>query len=156
MIYKVIIAVLVGFLLSGQMGVAAGDYALPYPGVLPDSPVWIAKDWRDRIVSWFIFDKEKKAKYYLFLADKRLAAGKMLSDFGQTDLGRKTFESADWFLKKAAADAESIGADKLLAQISLAANKNYEVTGKEDVVNWVRKLFERRLEKFASPSAAQK
>lgn len=54
------------------------DYQLPYPGILPDSPVYFLKVARDRVTLWLVRDGEKRAFYLLFLADKRLSAGERL------------------------------------------------------------------------------
>src|SRR5690606_7708840 len=50
-------------------------YTLPYPGILPDNPLYVLKATRDRIVSFFIADPVKKAEFDLLQADKRVQAG---------------------------------------------------------------------------------
>ncbi len=47
------------------------EYALPYPGLLPDSPLYILKAIRDRIIEVLISDTMKKANFELLAADKR-------------------------------------------------------------------------------------
>lgn len=54
------------------------DYTLPYPGLLPDNPLYFIKTVRDKLVSFFITDPQKQAKFDLLQADKRLAAGEYL------------------------------------------------------------------------------
>lgn len=54
------------------------DYELPYPGLLPDNFLYPLKVLRDRVVSFFISDPQKKAEFDLLQADKRLAAGESL------------------------------------------------------------------------------
>lgn len=51
------------------------NYELPYPGLLPDNPLYILRVIRDRIVSFLISDSRKKAEFNLLQADKRLNAG---------------------------------------------------------------------------------
>lgn len=53
-------------------------YTLPYPGLLPDNPLYSLKATRDRIVSYLIVDPLKKAEFDLLQADKRLQAGLFL------------------------------------------------------------------------------
>lgn len=53
-------------------------YTLPYPGILPDNPLYVLKATRDRIVSFFIADPIKKAEFDLLQADKRVQAGLFL------------------------------------------------------------------------------
>src|SRR5205823_3865940 len=50
------------------------DYTLPYPGLLPDNPLWPVKAFRDKSISMFISDPMKKAEFDLLQADKRVNA----------------------------------------------------------------------------------
>lgn len=50
------------------------DYALPYPGLLPDNPLYVVKTFRDQVIAFFISDPVKKSSFYLLQADKRLEA----------------------------------------------------------------------------------
>lgn len=54
------------------------DYALPYPGLLPDSPLYVFKAIRDKLVSVLIKDPKKQAEFDLLQADKRIAAAMYL------------------------------------------------------------------------------
>ena len=54
------------------------DYALPYPGILPDSPFYVMKVTRDAMVGMLITGPQKKASFDILQADKRLAAAKAL------------------------------------------------------------------------------
>ena len=64
---------------ENQTRVVESDYALPYPGLLPDNPLYVAKAIRDGIVRFFISDPKQKASFDLLQADKRLSAALMLS-----------------------------------------------------------------------------
>ncbi|HZJ18329.1 MAG TPA: DUF5667 domain-containing protein [Patescibacteria group bacterium] len=48
------------------------SYELPYPGLLPDHPLYFLKMFRDRIIGFFISDPVKKAEFDILQADKRL------------------------------------------------------------------------------------
>lgn len=61
------------------------NYELPYPGLLPDSPLYIFRIIRDRVVSLLISDPLKKAEFNLLQADKRLNAGIYLFDSSKKD-----------------------------------------------------------------------
>lgn len=50
------------------------QYTLPYPGILPDNPLYFIKVARDTIVGFFIADPLRKATFYLLQSDKRIAA----------------------------------------------------------------------------------
>lgn len=53
---------------------APNTYTLPYPGILPDNPLYIFKVMRDGIVTFFIADPSKKSAFFLLQSDKRLAS----------------------------------------------------------------------------------
>src|SRR5690242_14827815 len=50
------------------------NYTLPYPGILPDNPLYFFKTLRDNILTFFISDPLKKSSFYLLQSDKRLEA----------------------------------------------------------------------------------
>lgn len=54
------------------------DYALVYPGILPNNPLYPIKMIRDKIVLFLIADSAKRASFNLLQADKRVAAGVLL------------------------------------------------------------------------------
>ncbi len=114
--------------------VEAIDYTLPYPGMLPDSPFYVLKVIRDKIISLLISDPLKKAEFDLLQADKRLQAGVFLTDKdkSKTSLvistiskGQNYFEEAIYKIqeaKKQGKDTSSI-LDKLIT----ASRKHKEV-----------------------------
>lgn len=48
------------------------DYQLPYPGLLPDNPLYKLKTLRDKIIFFLISDPLKKAQFDLLQSDKRV------------------------------------------------------------------------------------
>ncbi|MBI2029476.1 hypothetical protein HYT02_03610 [Candidatus Gottesmanbacteria bacterium] len=58
----------------------SNEYILPYPGMLPDNPLYKLKVLRDKIYDFFIKDPIKKAQFKLLMADKRMNMARMLSD----------------------------------------------------------------------------
>ena len=54
-------------------------YNLPYPGLLPDSPLYITKIARDRITDFLTRDNLKKAELYLLYSDKRASMSLVLA-----------------------------------------------------------------------------
>lgn len=110
------------------------NYTLPYPGMLPDSPFYFLKTLRDKVVSFFIFDSQKKAEYFLLLSDKRLGAGKALIDGGKVSLGTSVlvegenyFDKAVSQLEKASSQKKSTGA--IIERFLRAAKKHLFVLG---------------------------
>ena len=61
----------------------AVDYTLPYPGLLPDNPLYSLKVLRDRLISFFISDPLKRSSFDLLQADKRLEAAYYLQKKGK-------------------------------------------------------------------------
>lgn len=59
---------------SPTAAMAVTNYTLPYPGILPDNPLYFFKVLRDNIVAFFISDPVKKSEFYLLQSDKRLEA----------------------------------------------------------------------------------
>ena len=100
---------------SGQAVFASGvEYSLPYPGILPNNPIWPFKAFRDRLDLFFTFDPLEKAQRTLFLADKRLSAAQRL--FVEGDSGRAvvTATKAEQYLELAlikGRDADVKGTD---------------------------------------------
>lgn len=77
------------------------DYPFPYPGVLPDSPLWVFKAVRDRVILWLTFDKIANTEKLLFYSDKRLEAARVLIEGGKADIGITTSVKAEKYLSDA-------------------------------------------------------
>jgi hypothetical protein len=56
------------------------DYTLPYPGILPDSPVYIVKTIRDKLATFLISHPVKKAEFSRNLSDKQIASALTLAE----------------------------------------------------------------------------
>lgn len=82
------------------------EYSLPYPGILPDHPVWFVKVVRDRLWRVLTIDPLKRANRTLFLADKRLIASKQLFEKGNFEMGVATAAKAERYLENALAEAK--------------------------------------------------
>jgi len=75
-------------------------YELPYPGILPDSPLYPVKIIRDRILEFATRDNIKKAELYLLFSDKRIAMAFALAKKGKSSLAITTLSKAEkYFLK---------------------------------------------------------
>lgn len=58
-------------------------YNLPYPGILPDHPLYIVKAIRDQLMIFGTRGNVKKAQLYLLLSDKRIGMAITLSKKGK-------------------------------------------------------------------------
>jgi hypothetical protein len=103
------------------------EYNLPYPGVLPDSPLYVLKVARDNVVSFFIRDPKQKAFYLLFLSDKRLAAGEILVKNNKTDLGITTVKISQEYYTKAVDLAVKVKDLSLTEKLIVAGVKHNDV-----------------------------
>ncbi len=83
------------------------DYALPYPGILPNNPLYPIKMARDKIILLLITDPYKKAQFNLLQADKRIGAAIFLVNDNKKNgqLAVTTIEKGENYYHDAVADA---------------------------------------------------
>jgi hypothetical protein len=108
------------------------EYDLPYPGILPDSPLYFLKAVRDNFLALFITDPLKTSEYDLLMADKRLASSKSLVDLKKYDLAITTLSKSGNYFDKAiqkAAEAKRQGknADSILDKLLVSSQKHQEI-----------------------------
>lgn len=109
-------------------------YTLPYPGMLPDNPLYSLKMLRDRIVLFLIADPVKRAEFNLLQADKRLQAGVYLwrEEPEKTELAISTISKGENYFEQAIGDtrqaiAEGKVTDQIQGDLEQAAKKHTEV-----------------------------
>jgi hypothetical protein len=76
------------------------EYTLPYPGILPDHPLYIVKRIRDYILERVIVEPVRKGEFYILQGDKRIQMGMMLIDAGKGELGESTISKAEKYMEK--------------------------------------------------------
>lgn len=110
------------------------NYSLPYPGLLPDNPLYIFKAVRDKIVSILIADPKNKAQFDLLQADKRLSAAFTLSKQQPVkgQLVVDTVSKGENYFSDAVGQAklahdEGIEVNGLIDQLENAAQKHQQV-----------------------------
>lgn len=91
------------------------DYYLPYPGILPDHPLYWLKMIRDRIMLWLTQEPQQRFQRILLYADKRIGAAQVLIEGGKVDLGVSTATKAEKYLE------QSIQQYRKLKQVGKAA-----------------------------------
>lgn len=109
------------------------DYNLPYPGrILPDSPLWPLKAFRDKLWHFVTINDSKEAELSLLCSDKRLGMAKILFEKGKPELafstltkGEKYFEQA--FLHEEMAREKGENTTEVLNKIALSALKHRQV-----------------------------
>lgn len=75
-------------------------YNLPYPGILPDHPLYFLKIIRDRSTEFLTRDTIKKAQLYLLYSDKRVAMAIALSKKGKSQLAITSFSKGEKYFAK--------------------------------------------------------
>lgn len=75
-------------------------YELPYPGILPDHPLYFFKAVRDRIMDFSTRDKLKKVELYILFSDKRAKMAQLLTYKGKIDQAITTMSKGEkYFIK---------------------------------------------------------
>lgn len=77
------------------------DYPLPYPGILPDHPLYFLKQLRDAILDKLIVDPQRRVEFQILQGDKRLAMGMTLVDKGNTTLAEQVISKGEVYLELA-------------------------------------------------------
>lgn len=112
------------------------DYTLPYPGLLPDNPLYSLKVFRDRIISFFISDPLKRSAFDLLQADKRLEGAYYLQKKGNqydglvgstVSKGENYFNDAVQQVKLAKSMGEDVSSQ--LGRLRTAALKHRQIIG---------------------------
>lgn len=108
------------------------SYELPYPGILPDHPLYPLKVIRDKVYDFFLADPLKKAEFKLLMSDKRIYMSIMLKERGKTSLSYQTiskaskyFEESVMYLYKARNEGRNI--NELKEKLVNASNKYQEI-----------------------------
>lgn len=108
-------------------------YTLPYPGLLPDHPLYFLKLVRDNMTAFFIGKPLEKAEFALEQADKHVAASRLtLLEKGKEHDAITLFEQSQEYLIEAitqteAAEKQGINITEFSEQLTLASQKHKEV-----------------------------
>lgn len=108
-------------------------YILPYPGMLPDSPIYKIKVLRDKILLFLTFDPAKKAARHLQMADKEFVMALKLAEKGKIALAKHTAFKAEHHMTLINTEiAKFISSDKkinldFIDRVHLASLKHQEL-----------------------------
>lgn len=108
------------------------DYYMPYPGILPDHPLYKIKMVRDQLWLSLTSDPVKKAELLLLFADKRIGAGEVLIKGNKVSLGISTLIKGEKYLERAMAEVDKakrkgIKVENISAKLKNAPLKYEEV-----------------------------
>lgn len=108
-------------------------YDLPYPGILPDHPLYPVKMVRDRLLDLVTRENIKKAELYFLFSDKRAAMAISLANSGKSKLAISTLTKGEkYFLKIPAllSNAKKQGSsapESLIYKLKLSNDKHREI-----------------------------
>jgi hypothetical protein len=115
-----------------ESGTQQSMYQLPYPGILPDHPLYFLKRLRDRIINFLVWDPLKKSDLMLRNGDKNLSM--TIALVGENKLGLAVATAKDGqgyiarsidLLKEARKDGKDTKA--LAEKLSASLGKHEEV-----------------------------
>ncbi|MEK7592130.1 MAG: DUF5667 domain-containing protein [Patescibacteria group bacterium] len=86
---------------SAEVGMKKPEYPLPFPGILPDHPLYFIKRFRDQMMERLIVDPVSKAKFYILMADKHIQMAVLLAEKGNTVLAGTMATKAEIYLGQA-------------------------------------------------------
>lgn len=142
------------------------SYNLPYPGLLPDHPLYFLKTIRDRIWEFTTRDSIKKAELYLLFSDKHAAASLSLAQKGKDKQAVETVSKAETYPLKSilliitAKKQGSSPTEEFIQKLRLSNQKHREIIktllkelpqGQNQQINEVlnaNQTIKKRLEKF--------
>lgn len=84
------------------------EYALPYPGILPDHPLYMFKKLRDQILERLISDPVRKMEFYMLQADKGVNTAVFLAAKQNDTLSDESLRLAQVHLAKAVEKAKEL------------------------------------------------
>lgn len=134
------------------------DYGLPYPGILPGSPIYPVKVLRDRLVEFFISDPLKRGEFYLLQADKHISAAQVLASQSSKNfsVAETTVSKGENYMELSLSQLPTIKAlqlddTNLLHRIITALKKHQEVIKglEKDAPGEVRSGLEQSRERAA-------
>ncbi|MEK9175951.1 MAG: DUF5667 domain-containing protein [Patescibacteria group bacterium] len=107
------------------------NYELPYPGLLPGSPLYSLKAIRDRVLELFTSDPLKRSNFYLLQADKRLASAISLFVLNKDEVAETTLSKGQNYLEKSLENAQEAkkrgkNISDILAKIRMSSAKQKE------------------------------
>lgn len=86
--------------------ITQSEYALPYPGILPDHPLYFLKKFRDSVLEKLINEPIRKLEFYILQSDKELNAAIFLSSAGKNGYVNDVMSRSVQFKEKAIESAK--------------------------------------------------
>lgn len=108
------------------------SYELPYPGMLPDNPLYFLKTFRDAVVKFLISDPLKEAEFNVLTANKRAYAALLLAEKDKPELCLETLSKSTNYLHEAAvslvkAKEKKMNITEILDRLDKSVKKHEQV-----------------------------
>lgn len=100
------------------------EYQLPWPGILPDHPLYKAKVLRNKVIAKMIITPVKRVEFDLLMADKTLYAATLLLDKGNSELAKETALKGENYFSLLVSDYGTVLAKKI--QMPLRLNEKID------------------------------
>lgn len=110
------------------------NYALPYPGILVDHPLFFLKGLRDRIIESMIMEPNKKIEFSLLQADKYFGMGTFYLDQNKGELAKKVFTSSNMFSEKAVKQYMDLKSNGVTVPEELAGKVSNSILKRREVI----------------------
>lgn len=94
-------------------------YMLPWPGMLPDHPLYVLKVARNKLIQKMIYSPVKRIEFDLLMADKTLYASRMLMDKGEQKLAAATALKGENYMSILVSDYRTVIEKKILVPQAL-------------------------------------
>lgn len=114
------------------------DYMLPYPGLLPNHPLYPLKVLRDKILDIFLPEGMKKIEFHLLMGDKRLAMGEQLMESQDETLAISTVLKGEKYMERAITEFERLRAANPLGTEIVLDRFAHSVLKHKEVISVLR------------------
>ena len=130
---------------SAKQDVEEINYELPYPGMLPDSPLYFLKTIRDAVVRFLISDPLKEAEFDILTSDKRIYASLMLAEKEKYELSLETLIKSNNYLHEAVfsiSKAQENGKDikSLHGNLLTSVKKHKEIVSRQLMAKFPKEM----------------
>ncbi len=134
------------------------EYELPYPGMLPDNPLYFLKTFRDAVVKFLISDSLKKIEFNILTANKRAYAAVLLAEKANYESSLETLSKSNNYLHEAVSGIESARLENLevnsvLDNARKSVKKHQEVFSRQiepNIPESMRESFNNEMERLES------
>lgn len=108
------------------------EYQLPYPGILPDNPIYLLKRLRDAILDKLIVDPVRRIEFFVLQADKSLGMGLLLTEQKKVKAAEDVIMKGEVYLEQAANNLTDLkkkteAPQYVVEKITLASQKHAQI-----------------------------